>query len=227
MQFLEKQGYQIASQALPSTTVDTLLTLIQANPKNTAFGVREFLPNNPGVITTLANSAEFRQLLASILPDAVCVRSIYFDKPPKANWVVGWHQDLTMNLNEAPKGNDWQNIRVTKNRVVGQPPIRLLEVMVTVRIHLDKTDNTNGALRVVPGSHLRGIFRTDAPEFGEETTSAVECNVERGGMMLMKPLTLHASRRTTRLATNRRVIHLEMMNRDEVEDLNLQEKIVL
>jgi hypothetical protein len=227
MEFLEEQGYKITSVKLSSATVDALLRLIQANPNNAGFGVREFLPNNPEVITTLGKSVEFRRLLSSFFPDPVCIRSIYFDKPPKANWVVGWHQDLTMNLEEVPTDEGWQNIRTVKNRVVGQPPLQLLEAMVTVRIHLDKTDETNGALRVVPGSHRNGIFRTDDPALGHKTASAVECAVERGGVMLMKPLALHASRRTTELAATRRVIHLEMMSQVDVEGLNLKERIVI
>lgn len=46
-------------------------------------------------------------------------------------------------------------------------------------------------------------------------------------MMLMKPLTLHASRRTTELAASRRVIHLEMMNRAKVQGLYLKENIAI
>jgi len=161
MRILDKQGYELTSAILPPATVDKLLTLIQKNLHNVGFGVREFLPNNPEIVSILGKSLEFRQLLKSFFPDPVCVRSIYFDKPPKANWVVGWHQDLTMNLDVAPRGEGWLNIRTVKNRIVAQPPLQLLEAMVTIRIHLDKTDGTNGALRVVPGSHLKGVFRTD------------------------------------------------------------------
>lgn len=39
MKTLEKEGYEITPEVLPSTTVDTLLTLIQANPHNDGFGV--------------------------------------------------------------------------------------------------------------------------------------------------------------------------------------------
>ena len=37
-----------------------------------------------------------------------------------------------------------------------QPPRAILEQMLTVRIHLDRTDESNGALKVIPGSHRQG-----------------------------------------------------------------------
>ena len=37
-----------------------------------------------------------------------------------------------------------------------QPPVKLLAEMVTLRLHLDFTHSGNGALRVIPGSHLEG-----------------------------------------------------------------------
>ena len=37
-----------------------------------------------------------------------------------------------------------------------QPPTAILEQMLTVRIHLDRTDESNGALKVIPGSHRQG-----------------------------------------------------------------------
>jgi hypothetical protein len=41
----------------------------------------------------------------------------------------------------------------TKSGVIHvQPPAHILERMLAVRIHLDPTDDTNGALRVLPGT---------------------------------------------------------------------------
>jgi ectoine hydroxylase-related dioxygenase (phytanoyl-CoA dioxygenase family) len=42
---------------------------------------------------------------------------------------------------------------------------------VTVRIHLDDTDENNGALRVVPKSHLKGIYRPETIDWTIETKS--------------------------------------------------------
>ena len=87
-----------------------------------------------------------------------------------------------------------------------QPPVKFLEETITVRIHLDDTDKNNGALKVIPKSHLNGVVRQDSNECSTE--NEVMCNVKHGGIMLMKPLTVHASNKSTN-TTRRRVIHLE------------------
>lgn len=78
------------------------------------------------------------------------VRSIYFDKTPGANWLVAWHQDLTLALAaraDAPGFGPWS---MKEGVPHAQPPGELLEQMLTVRLHLDDCDESNGALRVIP-----------------------------------------------------------------------------
>lgn len=79
----------------------------------------------------------------------------------------------------------------------------------TIRIHLDDTDENNGALKVIPGSHLKGVYRPET--IGWERESMVTCSVKKGGVMIMRPLLLHASERATG-NNNRRVIHIEFAN---------------
>ena len=70
-----------------------------------------------------------------------------------------------------------------------QPPLDILENIFTIRIHLDNTDENNGALKVVPKSHAKGIYRPETIDWEVETENI--CNVENGGVMIMKPLLLH------------------------------------
>jgi len=86
----------------------------------------------------------------------------------------------------------------------------MLESNFTIRIHLDDTDENNGALRVIPGSHLGGIQRSETMDW--RTEKEVTCKVSKGGIMLMRPLLLHASSRTTS-NKRRRVIHIEFSNK--------------
>jgi ectoine hydroxylase-related dioxygenase (phytanoyl-CoA dioxygenase family) len=80
--------------------------------------------------------------------------------------------------------------------------------MVTVRLHLDDCDESNGALRVIPGSHRLG--RLSAARIAEVRSQemAVVCSVQAGDALLMRPLLLHASSQAI-APTHRRVIHLE------------------
>ncbi len=160
-------------------------------------------------VAALALSERLLHLVRAHLPAGpVPVRAIYFDKSPDANWLVPWHQDLTLALQkrvEVPGFGPWS---VKEGIPHVQPPIELLEQMITVRLHLDAADESNGALRVLPGSHLRG--RLSPEQIGEwrECVPEVLCLAAAGDALLMRPLLLHASGRATR-AGHRRVMHLE------------------
>jgi ectoine hydroxylase-related dioxygenase (phytanoyl-CoA dioxygenase family) len=94
--------------------------------------------------------------------------------------------------------------------------------VLTVRIHLDDTNEDNGALKVIPGTHLNGILPSSAIQLGLPTE--VSCNVRAGGIMLMKPLLLHSSARTTD-GRPRRVIHIEFANEELPAGLQWAERM--
>ncbi len=74
-------------------------------------------------------------------------------------------------------------------------------------------DESNGALRVIPGSHRVGrLAPSDIAEWWRERAPGVTCVVPRGDILIMRPLLLHASSPAVRPA-HRRVIHLEFAAR--------------
>lgn len=89
-----------------------------------------------------------------------------------------------------------------------QPPVQLLEQMLTVRLHLDHADETNGALRVVPGSHRQGRLSQQQIESLRGQQPEHLCSAAAGDALLMRPLILHASRRVTS-PRPRRILHIE------------------
>ena len=107
-----------------------------------------------------------------------------------------------------------------QNQYAVQPPLHILENNFTIRIHLDDTDENNGALRVIPKSHAKGIYRPETIDWSKERE--VTCIVSKGGVMLMRPLLLHASSRTTN-NKKRRVIHIEFSNQSLPEPLQWSE----
>jgi ectoine hydroxylase-related dioxygenase (phytanoyl-CoA dioxygenase family) len=96
-----------------------------------------------------------------------------------------------------------------------------LENIITIRIHLDETNENNGALRVLPSSHLNGICRSENINWNIEKEYI--CDVKKGSIMLMKPLLFHSSKRTI---TNdrRRVIHIEFSNMELPDGLEWSER---
>ncbi len=170
------------------------------------FAIRDLLGEVPALWPVL-NTHALREVLGQLFP-ASChlTKAIYFDKPAGSNWLVAWHQDLMINVDrriDLPNFGPWTS---KPEGVAVQPPVAVLENGCTIRIHLDDCDATNGALKVVPGSHRRGVV--PAPAIAGLTPNATVCAVPAGGAMLMKPLLLHASNRSTG-ARPRRVVHLE------------------
>ena len=188
------------------------------------FAIRRFLEEVPGVKPLIFNE-QLKFLIDNLFGEGFfVVKSIYFDKPEKSNWFVAWHQDLTISVDkklELPGYGPWT---VKQNQFAVQPPINILQNNFTVRIHLDHTDEGNGALRVIPGSHLKGAFRTTDLDLTAEIENV--CKINAGGIMIMRPLLLHASNRTT---TNkgRRVIHIEFSKAILPEEINWAEKHII
>ena len=89
-----------------------------------------------------------------------------------------------------------------------RPPAEVLHGMVTLRIHLDDCDESNGALQVVPSSHRRGFLDAKDLQACRGSSDIRLCCIPAGGAMLMRPLIAHASSPGTS-PSRRRVIHLE------------------
>jgi ectoine hydroxylase-related dioxygenase (phytanoyl-CoA dioxygenase family) len=214
---IEENGFVTIDQYLDSDLVELLIrsiTDLHLSPSRA--GIRNILDRSP-YIQKLAQSREIHDLVEPILGDtARVVRGIFFDKQPNANWKVPWHQDVTIavkNRVDVPDYHPW-SVKGEIHHV--QPPTAILDQILTVRIHLDKTDESNGALKVIPGSHAHGKLtdiEIDSPsetlrERWKQTSPGISCNLAPGGILLMRPLLLHASSIAT-IPSHRRVIHLE------------------
>lgn len=230
-EFIQK-GFAIIQYIYSLNEVNQVLQLInQANPNKETFrrssdlfAIRQFLKEVPGIVSILLNT-QLTNILHSVLGNKYCiVKSIYFDKPSSSNWYVSYHQDPTISVDKKTELAGFNNWTIKHNQFAVQPPPDILQNILTVRIHLDDTDESNGALKVIPGSHLKGIYRPETIDWSVEREES--CNVPRAGIMLMKPLLLHSSGRTTN-NKQRRVIHVELSNQELPEGINWSERIDL
>jgi hypothetical protein len=201
---IQEDGFAIIPGVLEMAEREQLLSVL--GPISSA-GRRGLL--GISAVALLANSTRLLTLARPHLPsEPRPVRAIYFDKSPGKNWLVAWHQDLTLALRsrcDVPGFSPWS----VKNGIPHvQPPVELLEQMLTVRLHLDDADESNGALRVLPGSHRRGrLTATQIQELRDEAPEVV-CRASAGDALLMRPLLLHASGRSLG-SGHRRVLHIE------------------
>jgi Phytanoyl-CoA dioxygenase (PhyH) len=160
---VEKRGFATCSDILsPMEVKELLMTLehIRETPsvrkRGGIFAVRNLLDVSAEV-RELAHSIAVRELVEPVLgPDYFPVRGILFDKIPDANWKVPWHQDVTIAVQDKVEVEGFGPWSVKSDVLHVQPPAYVLERILSVRLHLDTCGEPNGALRVVPGSHLQG-----------------------------------------------------------------------
>jgi hypothetical protein len=184
------------------------LTAGQSTRRGDMYAARNLLATSSAV-AVLAGSAALRSVVEALLGlGAFPVRGLLFDKVPAANWGVGWHQDQFIPVaqrKEVPGFTAWS---VKRGVPHVRPPAHILERMVTLRIHLDDCDTTNGALKIIPESHRHGFLNEAQISELASQSAAVVCDAKRGDVLAMSPLLLHASAPAVN-ASHRRVIHIE------------------
>ena len=83
-----------------------------------------------------------------------------------------------------------------------------LSQVVALRVHLDASTDDNGPLRVLPGTHELGVLSDSQIHAAAQRIEPVTCTVGRGGLLVMRPLLVHASSKVVSSAP-RRVLHFE------------------
>lgn len=201
---LARDGFLIVRKVVAETMLRHLREEADSVARVAGTACVRHLRSRSMVFDALARSSEF----SAMLPEGVRpVRSILFDKTPEENWPVAWHQDLTICV-AARYDLEGYGPWSTKDGVVHvQPPVELLENMITLRLHLDHTAADNGALRVIPGSHRAGRLTSAAISLVTREDEVV-CECAAGDVLIMCSLLLHASSRSLAPA-RRRVIHME------------------
>ncbi|WP_106914954.1 phytanoyl-CoA dioxygenase family protein [Chryseobacterium aurantiacum] len=227
---IQEYGFSIINDVFSVDEVEKIISVLNGidtsrenfRKSDDLFAIRQFLKEIPEIKDLIFND-NIQRIITEIFGEKYfVVKSIYFDKPETSNWYVAYHQDLTISVDkklELPNFGPWTT---KQNQFAVQPPLNILENIYTIRIHLDDTDENNGALKVVPKSHSKGIYRPETIDWSIETEDI--CNVEKGGIMLMKPLTLHGSNRTTN-GKKRRVIHIEFSDMELPEVLQWSERM--
>jgi hypothetical protein len=135
-------------------------------------------------------------------------RATLFDKAPRANWLVVWHQDTVLPLTRRVDYAEWGPWTIKAGALHAGAPASALEQIVAIRIHLDDSTPANGPLRVLPNSHSLGVLSHEQIEQHAARMPVVECIASMGGVVAMRPLVVHASSKS-RDAAPRRVLHIE------------------
>ncbi|HZR35878.1 MAG TPA: phytanoyl-CoA dioxygenase family protein [Nevskia sp.] len=222
---LEENGYAVVEGALDAGERAALckaLADLSANPRS---GGQRNLLVRPEVAALCRHPGVAPLVRALLGPSAFACKATLFDKTPAANWKVAWHQDLSIPVRGECRPPGWKGWSVKAGVLHAQPPAEVLERMLAVRVHLDDSNAANGALRLIPRSHRNGRL-DDAGIEHWKAGPVLRCDVKAGGLLLMRPLTLHASSAGA-APLHRRVVHLEFAAGNLPEGLDWAARVAL
>ncbi|MCL1472329.1 phytanoyl-CoA dioxygenase family protein [Argonema antarcticum] len=210
-QAIEQYGFSIVEGVIGTNQIAALKNSLQSAIQRSdakSYAMRRLLEAIP-MVRQLCSEVPIRNLVEPILgKKAFPVRGIFFDKNPQANWGVSWHQDMTIAVKKRINIPDFKAWSIKDGIHHVQPPISILERMLTLRIHLDNTFADNAPLQVIPNSHKRGSLKPEIIQSLKVNT--LTCPVSDGGVLAMRPLLVHASQ-PARNPRHRRVIHIEFV----------------
>ncbi len=223
---LATNGFCLVPNAVDQTTVGTLLAACQAafvtddgnerarSSRGHVYAARNLLDAVPLVKTFWKTDVLCEVLQTTLGQRCGLVRVLFFDKPPDRSWALAWHKDTAI----AVKDNSHVSTFCSRPTVkAGVPHVvacdAWLRRMLTLRVHLDDVDDTNGPLRVVPGSHVSSHSE------GVGVDQAVTIHAKAGDVLAMRPLTTHGSGISAPGSTrHRRILHLEFAADEDLAD---------
>ena len=173
-------------------------------------------------IRKIASDPRLLEIAAEYISgDAIPFKATYFNKTEDSNWLVPWHQDRVLPLSRQFDLPDWGPWSVKDGVKFAHAPAWALNKAVALRLHLDDSAVANGPLRVIPGSYTLGVLdQKDVVEVATRSTTRT-CVLSKGGVMAMRPLTIHASSKSLN-SQPRRVLHVEY-----IDSLKLSDEIEL
>jgi len=201
---LDAAGFLVVAPLLDQGECDELASRLASMPASAA-GARRLLDES--WCRTLATRLKDHPAIRPLLPGgAVAIQCIYFQKSTGKNWLVPFHQDVSMPVAsrvDHPALSGWSE---KEGSLHVHAPVDLLERMIALRLHIDECGEEDGPLRVAPGSHRLGRLEGEAIAAARRDLGESIVPVPRGGALAMRPLILHASSKSTG-AGQRRVLH--------------------
>ena len=202
-------GYELIDSFLTPEQLETLNREIGlAELLRTVGGVRNAQEKYPCIKRFTSSTYAIDKAAGYLRRTPKLVRAILFNKTEVNNWLVSWHQDKTVAVSKEFRAEGWGPWSEKDGVVHVQPPVEVLNSMVTFRIHLDASSEENGCLSVLPGSHKLGILTQQEIAERSSTFEPVLCKAPERFALVMRPHLLHASAKGT-APTQRRVLHIE------------------
>ncbi len=201
-------GFAILPAFFSHEYLDQLLQEIdESMPRRSRAGIRHALSLSP--VAAVAREPQMIELARQVLgSEAFPFRATLFDKSPTANWLVVWHQDTALPLQQRIDLPGWGPWSVKEGIDYAHAPSTALSQVLALRVSCDDSISVNGPLRVLPGTHTMGVLSDDTLHDLSTQIAPVDCVVPKGGVVAMRPLVVHASSKS-QTEMPRRVLHIE------------------
>jgi len=209
-------GYFICDRVFDRTEMERLAeTLAVAPVQRTRAGARHLL--RVPVVRAMSSDPRLLGLASEHLGQpAIPFRATLFGKSPTVNWLVVWHQDTALPLSRRIDRSGWGPWSIKADVLYAHAPAAALEHVLALRVSLDDSTTTNGPLKVLPNTHRLGVLTDEQIATLAREITPVDCVVSSGGVVGMRPLTVHASSKSID-AQPRRVLHIEYAASVDVE----------
>jgi ectoine hydroxylase-related dioxygenase (phytanoyl-CoA dioxygenase family) len=119
---------------------------------------------------------------------------------------VAFHQDQSIPIRARVDHPDLSGWSMKEGELYVQPPRQVLEQLVAIRLHIDSCRESDGPLRVIPGSHRHGVLSDETAVRIKSSRPQTVCIANQGSVLIMRPLLLHASSKSHG-QNRRRVLH--------------------
>ncbi len=202
---MSDRGFWIEPAILTGAECEALLASIRT--RSAQAGTRHLMSNS-----AVAAAARDERMLAiarkGVGQSAVPFRATLFEKTGEKNWLIAWHQDTALPLDAKFDAAGWGPWSEKAGVLYAHAPAEALQRVIALRLSLDDSTDHNGPLRVVPDSHRLGVL-PDAEILALANRGTAEtCTASRGGVIVMRPLAIHASSKAM-VDRPRRVLHIE------------------
>ncbi len=216
-----QRGYAIYEGVFTAEEMSALNSaLAECDLPRSRAGSRHILSVPP--IRALATDTRLVELATHWLGHpALPFKATLFDKSPSANWLVAWHQDTALPVEEQVETSGWGSWSHKQGVLYAHAPASALEQVIALRVHLDDSTTANGPLRVLAGSHVHGVLDDASVSVKAARAEVEECVAVKGSVVAMRPLLIHASSKATNDAP-RRVLHIEYAASMEFGGLRLR-----
>jgi ectoine hydroxylase-related dioxygenase (phytanoyl-CoA dioxygenase family) len=214
---ITSDGFDIIPEVLPQGETVALMEALERSdlPRSRA-GIRHGMRH--AAVATLARDQRLLGIAQRILGSgAFPYRATLFGKSPAANWLVVWHQDTALPLQEKRETPGWGPWSVKDSVIYAHAPAAVLSQTLALRLHLDDSAADNGPLRVLPRTHTLGVLTDEMLRQLSARVTGVDCLVPQGGVLAMRPLIVHASSKSQSPAP-RRVLHIEYAASRKIAD---------